>query len=240
MKVFFNGWNISLLFKKPNIYSLEQLDGHVLCMSLFYPIAIFRPAADMIPPSCSTCKQVHFKSCVFGFSSPQQLWSSTLLSGQHYSNHCQIRCHFQERADQVQDQNHQRVGQQRGPDLPVPHGRRDGGRDQLHHERESLSMSRTCVLMLSLQSAVSSCTWRYTSAICVHLGCQKPLWVAVCSSERCNRPDRLTAGSPRCGKGPKWPVTHDPALTYNTNQRVMGGEILSAPMEILACSPLSW
>jgi hypothetical protein len=94
-------------------------------------------------------------------------------------------------------------------------------------------MSRTCVLMLSLQSAVSSCTWRYTSAICVHLGCQKPLWVAVCSSERCNRPDRLTAGSPRCGKGPKWPVTHDPALTYNTNQRVMGGEILSAPMELL-------
>lgn len=42
--------------------------------------------------------------------------------GEHHPSDCQSRHHQQERAAQVQDQNHERAGQQRRPDLPVPPG----------------------------------------------------------------------------------------------------------------------
>ena len=139
---------------------------------------------------------------------PQQLWCSALSSGQHYSNHCQIRCHFQKRADQVQDQDHQRAGQQRGADLPVPHGRRDRGRDQLHHEREPLFMLCSCDPYVKSTKCPSSCASRY-AAVTYHVSARQhkrhlcPLGLSgshrgrlcVLARARCNRLDPLTAGS---------------------------------------------
>lgn len=54
--------------------------------------------------------------------------------GEHHPDHCQSRHHLQERAAQVQDQDHEWAGQQWSADLSVPHGRWGSGWDQLCDE----------------------------------------------------------------------------------------------------------
>lgn len=62
-----------------------------------------------------------------------------LCTGEYHPYHCQIRCNLKEWTGKVQNQDHERVGEQWCPDLPVSHRRWDCGRDQLNHECKELN-----------------------------------------------------------------------------------------------------